>query len=55
MLYMVTFTYIYHQYTPNVSINIPAPWIRHGLCNIGIEPNGDISCFYQRETGDFFL
>ena len=30
LVYMVTFTIFYHQYTPNVSIYIPAPWIRHG-------------------------
>ena len=29
LLYMVTFTYIYHQYTPMLAY-IPAPWIRHG-------------------------
>ena len=32
MLYMDIYGNIYHQYTPNVSIYIPAPWIRHGLC-----------------------
>ena len=30
LLYMVTFTIFYHQYTPFMLAYIAAPWIRHG-------------------------
>ena len=29
---MIIFTYIYHKHQLFMSVNIPVPWIRHGIC-----------------------